>query len=156
MSYRTYINDHQIFGNNEGFEEWFDFLTSHGIEVKEGGSYDGYIDDLQGMFEVIDKITSKLIEDRHKKVVSGELDWQGKPLREMTDLSDSMWLADQTPLLMFNMQVIQNYYCFLPYQVFKAVEDIIEESKRPYVGDKEWYLCTYHLKEGEKIHVYAR
>ncbi len=157
MSYRTYINDMQIFGNNEGYDEWFDFIQSKGIRIDEDGIYDGYIDDLQGMFDVIDKITQNLIDKRHEEVLKGEKNWDGKPYKELTDLSDSMWLADNTPLLMYNMQMINHAYCFMPYQVFKAVEDIIERSDKPYIGEngREWFCCTYKLKAGKKIHVQA-
>lgn len=157
MSYRTRINGVQIFGNNDCYQEWIDFLKSEGIEIDEDGCYDGYITNLQGMFNVIDTITRGLINDRHNQVVMGELTWEGKPYKELTDLSESIWLNDETPLLMYNMQMIGNAYCFLPYQVFKAVENIIEKSDVPYVSDdgKEWYLCSYKLKADEKIHVYA-
>lgn len=155
MSYRTYINDTQIFGNNEGYEEWLDFIKSQGIEVGEEGEYDGNITDLQGMFNVIDKITERLIKERHEEVEKGLRYINNKPYRELTDLSDSLWLDDETPLLWINMQMIRQAYCFLPYQAFMAVEDIIEKSDEPYIGDKEWYLCSYKLKEGKKIHVHA-
>lgn len=155
MSYRTRINDVQIFGNNEGYDEWFDFIQAQGIEVDEEGCYDGYITDLQGMFNVIDKITERLIKERHIEVEKGLRDIMDRPYHELADLSHSMYLDDKTPLLWFNMQMIQHAYCFLPYQAFMAVEDIIEEADRPYISDKEWYCCTYKLKEGKKIHVHA-
>lgn len=155
MSYRTYINDTQVFGNNEFYQEWADFLLSKGIEIDEEGLYDGYIDDLQGMFNVIDRITQKLIDERHQQVLKGEK-WLDKPLHELTDLSHSMWLDNKTPLLMYNMRMIAEAYCFLPYQVYKSVEDIIEETEKPYIDDyKEWFCCSYKLKDGEKIHVRA-
>ena len=155
MSYRTYINDVQVFGNNEYYELWGDFLESQGIEIDEDGCYDGYITDLQGMFNVIDKITRKIIDDRHNEIVAGEKNWNGEPFKEMTDFTDSMWLDDKTPLLRFNMLVIHNAYCFLPYQVFKAVEDIIEPADETYIDSKEWFCCSYKLKDGEKIYVSA-
>ena len=157
MSYRTYINGTQIFGNNESYQEWIDFIKSKGIEVGEEGQYDGYITDLQGMFNVIDKITQNLINKRHEEVLKGEKDWEGKPYRELTDLSESMWLADNTALLMYNMQMINHAYCFMPYQAYKAVENIIEISDKPYISEdgREWYCCTYKLKEGKMIHVEA-
>ena len=157
MSYRTYINGTQIFGNNESYPEWFDFIKSKGIEVSEEGSYDGYITDLQGMFNVIDKITQNLINKRHEEVLKGEKNWEGKPYNELTDLSESMWLANNVPLLKYNMQMINNAYCFLPYQAYRAVEDIIERSDKPYISEdgKEWYCCTYKLKPGMMIHVEA-
>ena len=157
MSYRTSINKTQIFGNNECYQKWMDFIRSEGIEIDEDGSYDGYTENLQGMFDVIDTITRGLINDRHNQVVAGET-WRGKPYRELTDLSESMWLDDKTPLLMYNMEMIEHAYCFLPYQAFKAVENLIEKSDVPYyISDdgKEWLFCSYKLKDGERIHVCA-
>lgn len=155
MSYRTKVNEVQIFGNNECYDEWFDFIKSKGIEIDEDGIYDGYIDDLQGMFNIIDKITQRLIDERHEQVIRGEKTWNGKDYKELTDLSVSSYLDSKTPLLMFNMRMIEDAYCFLPYQVYMAVKDIIEKADKPYVDDKEWYFCSYKLKEGKKIHVSA-
>ena len=91
MSYRTNVNGYQIFGNNEYYTEWIDFLKSEGIEVDEDdGFYDGYIDNLQGMFDVIDAITKKLINERHELVVVGKRNLVGKPYKELTDLSESI------------------------------------------------------------------
>lgn len=155
MSYRTNVNRHQIFGNNEYYTEWADFLKSEGIEVDEEGLYDGDIDNLKGMFDVIDTITRGLINDRHNQVLLGELTLEGKPYKELTDLSDSMWLNDKTPLLMYNIQMIEHAYCFLPYQVFKAVEDIIEECEHDDPGAVTLGYRCYRLKDGNKIHVSA-
>lgn len=154
MSYRTSVNGVQIFGNNEYYQEWADFLQSEGIEIDEDGLYEGYITNLQGMFNVVDKITRRLIDERHQEIVNGETRF-GEPLRELTDLSRSAWLNEKTPLLMWNMEMIRYAYCFLPYQVFKAVEDIIEPSDRPYADDKDWFCCSYKLKEGKQILVNA-
>lgn len=155
MSYRTSINGVQIFGNNEYYQEWIDFIRSEGIKDDEDGLYDGYIENLQGMFNAIDIITRGLINDRHNQVVAGELTWEGKPYRELTDLSESMWLNDETPLLMYNIQMIENAYCFLPYQLFKAVEDIIEQCKHDEPRAVRLGYRYYRLKDGIKIHVYA-
>ena len=156
MSYRTNVNGIQIFGNNEWYQEWADFLTSKGIEIDEDGCYDGEIDDVMGMFEVIDKITKSIIKERHEEVEKGMIDLDEKPLREMTDLSESMWLNDKTPILMFDKQVVETAYCFLPYQVFLAILDKIERTNERYVKDGvDWAFCTYKLKDGEKIRVHA-
>lgn len=156
MSYRTTVNGIQIFGNNEWYQEWVGFLKSEGIEVDEGDSlYDGYIDNLKGMFDTIDVITKRLINNRHEKVVAGERDWEDKPLRELTDLSGSMWLDGKSPVLMFNIQMIENAYCFLPYQLFKAVEDKIERCRHDDPGAVDFGYRYFRLKDGEKIHVHA-
>ena len=156
MSYRTYINDIQIFGNNDYYPEWSEFIKSRGIIEDEEGCYEGEIDDVQGMFEVIDKITKRLIKEQHEKVEKGETNFKGEPLRELADLSGSMWLDDKTPVLMFNKQMIENAYCFLPYQVFHVIEDKIEQVNEIYEKDGvEWIFLTYKLKEGETIKVRA-
>lgn len=156
MAYRTRINGVQIFGNNEYYEEWADFLKSKGIEIDEDGCYDGEIDDVMGMFETIDKITKLLIKEQHESVEKGVKDFMGNPSKELADLSNSMWLSDTTPVLIFNQQMIENAYCFLPYQVYKAVEDLIEKVPGRYKKDDvDWAFCTYKLKEGKKIKVYA-
>ena len=72
MSYHTWINGEEIFGNNEYYDEWIDFIKSKGIEVDEDGCYEGEINDVQGIFETVDKITRRLIDERHKEVEKGE------------------------------------------------------------------------------------
>lgn len=156
MSYRTSVNNTQIFGNNEYYIEWENFIKSQGIEIDDEGCYDGEITDVMGMFNTIDKITKRLIEERHLKVLNGETDYEGKTLPELTDLSDSAWLKDNIPIFMFNKQIVENAYCFLPYQVYLAVEDVIERTSEVYKKDDiEWFCCTYKLKDGEKIRVHA-
>lgn len=156
MSYRVSVENTQIFGNNESYDLWDEFVKSQGIEIDEDGCYDGEITDIQGMFAVIDKITRKIINDRHEEILRGETNYEGEPLKEITDLSGSMWLKDNYPLLMFNQQMIENAYCFLPYQVYKAVENKIERTKQIYTKDGvDWICCTYKVKDGETINVHA-
>lgn len=156
MSYRTYVNGVQIFGNNDYFEEWEEFIKSKGIEIDEDGCYDGEIDDVMSMFEVIDKITRRLINERHQKVLNKETNFRGKPLRELTDFSDSIWLDDKISIFMFNQRTIEDTYCFLPYQVYLSVKDIIEELDKPYANNGIYYGgFSYKLKDGKKIEVHA-
>lgn len=155
MSYRTTVNGTQIFGNNEYYIEWENFIKSQGIEINEDGCYDGEITDVMGMFDVIDKITRRLIDERHKQVVEGKLTWDKKPYKELTDLSESMWLDDKTPILEFNIHMIEHAYCFLPYQLFKAVEDIVEKCNHDDPGAVVLGYRCYRLKDGEKIRVHA-
>ena len=35
MSYRTYVNDVQVFGNDEYYSEWIEFIKAQGIDVNE-------------------------------------------------------------------------------------------------------------------------
>lgn len=150
MSYRTYVNDTQVFGNNEYYSEWEEFITSKGIKINEDGCYEGEIDDVMGMFEVVDKITRRLINEQHQKVINKEKDFMGNPYTELTDLSNSCWLDGEHSILMFNERMVSNAYCFLPYQVYLAVEDIIEETR---CTDPKWGFHTYKLKDDKKISV---
>ena len=136
MAYRTRVNDREVFGNNECYVDWIDFIKSKGIVVDEDGNYEGDIDDVMGMFAVVDKITRKLIAECHEEVVKGVRTFDDKPKRELTD--------------------VENYYCFLPYQFYLAVKDKIERIGGAYKKDGvDWLFCTYKLKDGEKIHVSA-
>ena len=156
MAYRTYIDGFQIFGNNDWFKEYEDFIKANGIELGPEGQYDGYITDVKGLFEVIDTITRKLIKEQHERVEKGETDWEDKPVSELADFSRSMWLNEKTPILYFNIHMIGNTYIFLPYQTYLAIKDKLEPCEKPYVTNSiTWATCSYQLKEGEKIHVYA-
>ena len=156
MSYRTSIDGVQIFGNNDYFPEWADFIKANGIEIDEDGCYFGYLYDVKGLFEVIDSITRKLIAEQHENVEKGLKNYvTGEPYREMTDLSDSMWFNEKTPLLMFNMRMVNDTYLFLPYQVYLILKDKIEHTDSYESNGIEWFLCAYKLKEGEKIEVRA-
>jgi hypothetical protein len=57
MSYRTYVNGFQIFGNNDCYQEWIDFIKSQGITVDEENNYKGDIRDFMGALVCIENIT---------------------------------------------------------------------------------------------------
>lgn len=159
MSYRTVIENEQIFGNNEYYSDWIDFVKSNGIVVDEDDCYEGDITDVEGMFKVIDRITRKIIADQHERVVRNEKTLTNKgdiqPCREMTDFSDSIWLSDNTPLLMSNRMIMEESYFFIPYILFNAVKGKIVPCE-PYKDDTvEWYCCSFKIKDGEKIHIRA-
>jgi len=153
MSYCTSIEGVQIFGNSEYYADWIAFVESNGIVVDEEGRYEGDITDVEGMFKVIDEMVRKRIADQHEKVSRGETTYtcKGKePCREATDFSHSMWIDDDTPLLMSNRMIIENSYFFIPYMVFNAVKGKIVPCNA-----YEWYCCSFKIKDGEKIHIEA-
>lgn len=169
MSYRVSLDDYQIFGNNEEYEEWDDFIRSQGIEIDEEGCYDGEITDVMGIFVTINKIIRRLQKEFHKEVVHQspkEVEYYKKEGKtrfirhEITDLSGSMYLTEDTPWLEFNIEIIQNSYCFLPYQVFQAIKPKIEkvhfDSHKDYkIDGVDWWYCYYQIKPGRTIHVHA-
>ena len=169
MSYRVSLDDYQIFGNNEEYEEWDDFIKSQGIEIDEEGCYDGEITDVMGIFVTINKIIRRLQKEFHEEVVNQspkEVEYYKKEgmtrfiHHEITDLSGSMFLAEDTPWLEFNLEIMQNSYCFLPYQVFQAIKPKIEkvhfDSHKDYkIDGVDWWYCYYQIKPGQTIHVHA-
>lgn len=158
MSYRTTVEGVQIFGNDEYYADWIDFVKSNGIVVDEDDCYEGDIIDVEGLFKVIDRITKKIIANQHERVSRGETTFtcRGKePCREMTDFTNSVWIDDDTPLLMSNRMIIENSYFFVPYILFNAVKGKIVPCD-VYEDDKiEWHCCSFKIKDGEKIHIRA-
>ena len=156
MSYRTCIDGEQIFGNNEYYEEWIEFIKSQGITVGEDDEYEGETVDVEGLFKTIDKIARRLIKERHERVVNGET-FMGEPIHELADLSNSMFLSDRDPVLVFNLEMVKHAYIFLPYAVYNILRDKLEKDyEHPYEdGELNWCFCSYRLKDGEKIKLSA-
>lgn len=80
MSYKTYVNDTQIFGNNESYPEWINYIKSKGIEVGENDSYTGELDNFMEALDVIESIVMKLEAERHENKKNG-LSFDGKHTR---------------------------------------------------------------------------
>lgn len=70
MSYRTYIENSQIFGNHERYPKWFAFLKTQGIEPDEDGQYEGDITDVMGMILVLEEIVCDIEKDRRERIDS--------------------------------------------------------------------------------------
>lgn len=71
MSYRTYVNGKQLFGNNKCFEEWGEYLISKGIKISDEGLYKGELDDFMEALEVIEKITMNIEAKRRERKEAG-------------------------------------------------------------------------------------
>ena len=142
MSFRHYIDGVQIFGNNDYYPEWEDFLEKNGVKVdKDDGFYEGYITDVKGMFETIDTIVRNMLKETEGRIA------------DLADLNYS--IKDDMPILKMNQYVIDNYYIFLPLQVLNAVKDKLELD-RGYKDDRgiKWFfMSSYKLKDGMKISV---
>ena len=176
MSYRTYINHVQVFGNNEFYQEWLDFIQSQGIEVSEECTYDGEITDVMGAIKTIEKIILRLAEEHNEHVVSlpvanaiakddissekkeSELQTHSFPHNSMFDFTRTykniLW--DQkdkygmklTDHMMF---VKNNGYIFMSIAFIEACKGLIE----PDTDNKENRLYKYKVKDGMKIPVHA-
>ena len=111
------------------------------------------------LFAVIDKITRQHILERHDSVKKGEKDFiTGNPLKELMDLSvDKDWFENEQSVLAQIMYTLNNYTCFMPYQVYDAVKHQIKRISGKNRDDRHyWFGCNYELKPGEKIKVEAR
>ena len=68
MSYRTYINDIQVFGNNEYYPEWIEYLEKQGIEIGVDGDYEGEITNFMEALDVVESIVVRLESERREKL----------------------------------------------------------------------------------------
>ena len=161
VSYRTYINGTQIFGNNEYYPEWIEFIKSQGIEVDEDdGFYNGEITDFMGALETIEKIVMRLEREfQERKKLASRLSDKNKPISSLFDFSNiAKELEEQDEQCSFNdslfdklLYYTRNGYAFMPYSFYMACIDKLETSDDKTKG----HFHCYKLKDGEKINVSA-
>lgn len=159
MSYRTNVEDFQIFGNNEYYPEWIEYIKSKGIYVDEDGCYDGELDNFVEALEIIEKIVIRLYEDRElenkevkNKIISedalGLFDLSYIPKR--IKRQEEYGLEFKTPLLDMLFAVIHDSYAFMPYAFYVACKDKLE------IEDMiDGRFECYKLKQGQTISVHA-
>lgn len=162
MSYRTYVEGVQIFGNNECYEEWIKFIKTQGILVDDENCYEGDIRDFMGALTCIESITLRL--NRERECFKKELEEKGLRLRnpicsyfDFTNIPAEV--EAQVPTDKYNnslfdklYELIDNSYAFLPLAFFEACEDKLE---RAHVFSTDGHFYCFKLKEGETIHVEA-
>ncbi len=153
MGYRTFVNGVQIFGNNERHPEWLDFIRSQGINVDEDDAYDGVITDFMAALSVVETITQRIEETYRKNVNVGSV----FDLREDYDFLRKQAAYDpndedkfKTSLFDINVNLVKCGYAFLPFALYLACMDKIEE-------DKHWAYPNHMncYKPKEPIRVYA-
>lgn len=151
MSYRTYINDTQLFGNNEYYPEWITYLKSKGIEENEDGCYEGELTDFMEALDVIEEIVMNMEKERRENKKNGER-FHATSIFDLGNIYDNV-LNNPTEesLLDKEMHYVENGYMFLPYAFYKACEDIIEYKG---IGLGK-HIRIYELKKGCKITVSA-
>lgn len=151
MSYRTYVNNIQIFGNNEWFEGWIEFIKNQGIEVDEEGCYEGYITNFMEALIVIEKETMKLVMER-KSLINGKslFDWSNIENQLLNnpkfDNNCNTSLFDEL------LTITKNGYAFMPYAFYFACKELLEPDN-PFSTPN--HLHCYKLRDGCRIHVSA-
>lgn len=161
MSYRTYVNGVQVFGNGECYSEWIDFIKSQGITVDDEQCYKGEITDFMGALVTIEKIVLRLNKQREELKES----WNGKvgvskiqSLFDFTNIPEKFKDVDnpvdelENSLFDALLLAIDETYAFMPYVFFKACED---DLKRDHIFTTPGHFHCYKLKEGRTIHVEA-
>ena len=145
MSYRTEVNGLQIFGKNECYPEWIEFIKSQGIAVGEEGQYDGEITDFMGAMDACERIVLG-IEERRRE--------HPKKPRSLFDLSEIREHLDDEEgcATLFDelFDIVRYGYLFIPMMLFHACSNCVEldlADERP--------VRSYKLKPGYVIKVHA-
>lgn len=144
MSFRTYVNDVPIFGNNQFYKEWNEFLQRNGILPDDDGLYDGYITDFSGALETIEKIVMN-IESVNESY--------GFPsLFDITMVKRNIITGEK--LLDEIFDIINQHNLFLPYKFYLSCKSMLDEEDVLNWDGQRYH--RFHLKKGCKIHVYCR
>lgn len=158
MSYRTNIEDIQIFGNNEYYPEWIEFIKSQGIKVDDEGNYSGEIHDFMGMLTTIETIVLNIEKERqkdnpqsryHKRSIFDLRNIYENTVKDMNDVNETYLnsLSDRI------FDIINEGYMFMPYQAYNACKDKLEPCES--FSTPNHFHC-YKIKDGETIHISAR
>ena len=168
MSYRTYVEDVQVFGNGEYYPEWMDFIKSQGIEIDDEGCYEGEVHDFMGALVIIENIVMRLYQEAEarrerlggmigKRKIYGFFDLTHMvdtiTMNNQVDENGKRLCEDGDSLFDELMSAVNNSYAFMPYAFFQACEEKLEQIDS--FATKDHFHC-YKLKNGETIHVQAR
>ena len=163
MSYRTSVNGTQIFGNNDYYPEWIEFIKSQGIEVDEDGLYEGEMTDVMGAVVTIEKIILRMEEQRRAQM--SKIDdllkkkESAKHLEELRPVSLFDFRRNYENLIKHDIaltdamgELRENAYIFMSCAFIDACGDSIEGDK-PF-STPNHFMC-YKVKEGCAIKVSA-
>lgn len=176
MSYRVYVNDTQLFGNNESYPEWDDYVRSQGIKIGPEGQYDGEVKDFMELLEVTERIAMRLEKERREKYdrVIKSIGKNGNV--ELSKALESAMIIVGTGSL-FNLQGIPDIvnnerkddpfreslfdylydatmtsYAFMPYALFRICEPDLQSMD---CFARDGHLRCYELEPGRTIKIRA-
>lgn len=151
MSYRTYVESAQIFGNNEYYDKWINFIIKEGIKVDEDGCYDGYISDIQGAVEVIEEIILDMAKEKNDMKLGNIFDFTGIYNEEVEARNNNDYSMDLTYSLKY---IMDNGYIFMSNNFIKACGNKVKSYYD--FGDSKKRNKYYKLTNNDiKIHVRA-
>lgn len=151
MSYKTYVNGIQIFGNNECYGKWMDYIRSKGIEVGLDGDYKGELDDFMEALDVIEDIVIEIEKERRENKAKGER-FFSTSIFDLGSIYDDVTNYGDESILDKELRYLECGYMFMPYAFYEACEDIIEFKGYNFEGR---HNRVYKLKEGCKIQISA-
>lgn len=176
MSYRVYVNDTQLFGNNESYPEWDDYIRSQGIEIDPEGKYDGEVKDFMELLEVTERIVMRLEKERREKYDRVMKSIQKNRDMKLDKALESVMLIVGTSSI-FNLQGIPDIistqreddpfrkslfdylytatttcYAFMPYTLFRVCEPDLQSMD---CFMKDGHFRCYELKPGRTIRVHT-
>lgn len=168
MAYRTYVNGVQIFGNNNRYEQWENFIRSQGIEINHDGLYRGEINDFMAAIEACEQIVMSIDEERVKRrqniTVNPDPDpeFQAMLLQEttsqfdLTEIPARIKKRDGTPAAigLFDnlLSIVWNGCMFVPYTLYLACKEHLEPDLE---NRKVGHINTFRIKPGHHIEVWA-
>ena len=175
MSYRTSVEGTQIFGNNESYKEWDEFIKSQGIEIDEEGCYEGEITDVMGAVIAIEKIIEGIelsrqeeilkFRNAYKNVDEEDIDEYVIMTRPSSifdfrrDYENYIKEKEKSPNDTFNNSITDrmkmlydNGYAFMSLAFIKACKNKIENDRHFSVPG---HFYCWKIKEGETIYVNA-
>lgn len=164
MSYRTYINGIQVFGNNEYYEKWFRFIESQGIEIHEEKRYEGEVTDFMAAMETVEAIVLDIDKNLRERMAAippsvpagSRVRRNAKPLFDLGDIYDNITAppregSDYRPRLFDELyDRVSDGYLFMPIMLYDACKELLElDPSHPN------RFRAYKLKPGKTIHVQA-
>ena len=166
MSYRTYVEGVQVFGNNEYYPEWIEFIKNQGIEIDNEQCYDGEIHDFMGALVVIEKIVLRLNKEREELKEKWNSDLcKIKSLFDFTHIPRNIEKEDayyeehnesdaslRTSLLDALFETVDSTYAFVPYSFYEACQD---KLKKEHSFATPGHFHCFRLKDGKTIHIQA-
>lgn len=159
MSYHTKINEVQMFGNNECYPEWIEFIKTQGIKVDKEFHYKGEIKDFMGALKTIEAITMNIHNARERRIEEIQQTRCIKDLRGIFDftnipkeLDDEKSDEFSTSLFDKTKDIVEHGYAFMSYHFFKICEPCLELTDT-FSGNK--HLYCYKIKDDCKIKIEA-
>lgn len=173
MSYRVTVNGVQLFGNNEEYAIWDDFIRSQGIAIGEDGNYDGEIKDFHGAMLACEAIAMDLARERKEdaaKILPGmtralEANPDDEPLRRriadesrsLFDFSGHERYIEEKIQSLFDTcyEIATTGYVFLPFALYLACRDLLDDPQPAMDPDGTFRIRTYRFKPGMTARVHA-